>query len=65
LAQSIVINQKIHKIHKLEPAIGGVKIKLKNRDGKVTNLIDEFQSSVIDLEKCKRWLPSVLLDKPK
>ena len=59
IGKSIVLNKKIFKIHNIEAVIGGVKVKLENRNGHIIGVNSEFRSEVIDLKRFENWVGSV------
>ena len=52
----LVINKTVLKIHKIEPVIGGIKIKVENRDGQIRGVNSEFGSEVIDIKRFEDWM---------
>jgi len=56
IGKSIVINKTVLKIHRIEPVIGGIKVKVANRDGQVMGITSEFGSEVIDIKRFEDWM---------
>ena len=56
IGKSIVINNTIFKIHDIEAVIGGVKVKLENRDGQIIGVNSEFGREIIDLKRFESWI---------
>jgi len=55
IGQSISVNNKTYILQSLKAVLGGVKVYLLY-EGKVIELKNSHESTVIDIEKCKKWL---------
>jgi len=56
IGKSIVINRSLFKLHAIEPVIGGVKVKLQDKDGKIVGVNSEFGGEVIDVVRFEEWV---------
>ena len=56
IGQSIVINKTVFKIYDIEAVIGGVKVKLEDKDGQIIGVNSEFGSEVIDIKRFEDWI---------
>ena len=56
IGKSIVINKTIFKIYNIEPVIGGLKVKLENKDGQIIRVNSEFASEIIDIKRFEDWV---------
>ena len=63
VGKSIVLNKTVFKIHNIEPVIGGVKVKLEDKDGRICGVNSEFGSEVIDVKRFENWVGSVTPNK--
>ncbi|MCK4440913.1 MAG: hypothetical protein KAU90_02835, partial [Sulfurovaceae bacterium] len=50
LGESIIINENLYKIHQINAVVGGVKIELENKEGKIITLNNGFSSDIIDVK---------------
>ena len=53
--ETINLNNKPYKIHKLTPVIAGVKVTISDKNGNLTRLGNSYGSEVIDVEKCREF----------
>jgi hypothetical protein len=53
--ETINLNNKPYKIHKLTPVIAGVKVTISDKNGNLTRLGNGYGSEVIDVEKCREF----------
>ncbi len=53
--ETISLNNKPYKIHKLTPVIAGVKVTISDKNGNLTRLGNSYGSEVIDVEKCREF----------
>ena len=65
IGKSIVINKTVLKIHRIESVIGGIKIKVKNKDGQIRGVNSEFGSEVIDLKRFEDWMVDSIISNTK
>ena len=56
IGKTIILNKNIYKIHQIEPVVGGLKVKLEDKNGKVMGLNSEFGSELIDSRKFEAWV---------
>ena len=56
IGKSVVINKTVFKIYDIEAVIGGVKVKLEDRDGQMLRVSSEFGSEVIDIKRFEDWV---------
>jgi len=56
IGQSVVINKTVFKIYDIKAVIGGVKVKLEDRDGQIIGINSEFGSEVIDMVRFEKWI---------
>ena len=50
------IFKTVFKVHKIEPVIGGVKVKFEDKNGEVRGVNSEFGSEVIDIKRFEDWM---------
>ncbi len=56
IGKSIVVNKTVFKVHKIEPVIGGVKVKFEDKNGQIRGVNSEFGSEVIDIKRFDAWM---------